>query len=57
MKSNIALALSGFPAPAAPPARRIVRIVRTRRDTGVLECDVFSLLSAKEEECCDRATD
>lgn len=57
MKSNNALVLSPVPLhhPFTPRVR--MRLVRNRRDTGVSESDVFALLHAKEEECCDRATD
>ena len=58
MKTNSALNFGSAPLhhPFAPRVR--MRIVRdNRRDSGVPETDIFALLNAKEEECCDRATD
>ncbi|MEZ0223233.1 MAG: hypothetical protein ACAH83_01665 [Alphaproteobacteria bacterium] len=58
MKANTALKLGSAPLhhPFTPRVR--MRIVRdNRRDSGVTETDIFALLTVKEEECCDRATD
>jgi hypothetical protein len=46
-----------FQGTPIPPVRSKIRLVRHGRDTGVSESEIFSLLHAKEQECCDRATD